>query len=291
MVFFKLLRVKQWIKNAFVLAPLLFSLNLFNLPRLYHSLFAFLAFCFASSAVYIFNDLLDKEKDRHHPVKKDRPIPRGDIGTGTAVIILVLLLIGSGVISVLINIPTLIVIMTYVVLNTLYSLFLKNMVILDAMIISLGFVLRVVAGGVAIEVVLTNWILLATLFISLFIGFGKRRHELLLMNSHSGEHRPVLEKYNVQLLDYMMLISVTLTIITYSLYTLDEGVVAKFGTNKLIYTVPFVIYGLFRYLYLIYKRESGADPSDVVLGDKSIIINVIIWGAMIVAILYLENRL
>ncbi|OHD14699.1 MAG: hypothetical protein A2086_06445 [Spirochaetes bacterium GWD1_27_9] len=286
--YIKLIRPKHWIKNFFVFAGLIFSLNLLHLGYIIKSLEAFAAFCLASSAVYILNDIFDKEKDRNHPIKNKRPIASGRISVPIALVLFVIFLGGSISLTLMLNIPTLIILVLYILMNFFYTIYLKHIVILDVMIIALGFVFRVMAGNFAIGVPSTNWILLTTLAISLFIGFGKRRHEILLIDKDPHTHRPVLGHYNVQLLDYMMIISVTLTIITYALYSIDVEVIKKFGTNKLIYSVPLVIFGVFRYMYIIFKKGGGGDPADIVARDKYIIIDVILYVLVIVGILYLK---
>jgi len=282
-----LLRPKHWIKNIFVFAALIFSLNLFNIVKLTASLQAFFAFCFASSFVYIINDIIDIEQDRKHPKKRNRPIASGKISIRNAVVISSICLVTSITLAYFINLNTLIIIIIYIFVNIIYSMKIKNVVILDVMFIALGFILRMIAGATAIEVSFSNWILLTTLFISLFLGFGKRRGEILLSNNNTQKNsRFVLKLYSTQFLDYMIISSVTLTIISYALYTIDSEVIKRFGTDKLIYTVPLVIYGIFRYLYVIYRSDSDGDPTEVVLKDKSIISVVLLWILLVIGLIY-----
>ena len=281
------LRPKHWIKNLFVFAALIFSLNLFNIVKLMASLQAFFAFCLASSFVYIINDIIDIEQDRKHPKKRNRPIASGKISIKNAIIISIICLITSVTLAYFININTLIVITVYIFVNIFYSIKIKNVVILDVMFIALGFILRMIAGATAIEVSFSNWILLTTFCISLFLGFGKRRAEMLLANNNTQKNtRFVLKLYSVQFLDYMILSSVTLTIISYALYTIDSEVIKRFGTDKLIYTVPLAIYGIFRYLYVIYRSDRDGDPTEVVLKDKSIISVVLLWILLVIGLIY-----
>ena len=282
-----LLRPKHWIKNLFVFAALIFSLNLFNIVKLIASLQAFFSFCLASSFVYIINDIIDIEQDRKHPKKRNRPITSGRISIKNAIIISILCLIASTILAYFVNLNTLIIISVYIFVNIFYSMKIKNVVILDVMFISLGFILRMVAGATAIEVSFSNWILLTTFCISLFLGFGKRRGELVLVNNNTKKNtRLVLELYSMQFLDYMIISSITLTIISYALYTIDSEVIKRFGTDKLIYTVPLVIYGIFRYLYVIYRSDSNGDPTEVVLKDKSIISVVLLWILLVIGLIY-----
>jgi len=282
-----LLRPKHWIKNLFVFAALIFSLNLFNIIKLTASLQAFFAFCLASSFVYIINDIIDIEQDRKHPEKRNRPIASGKTSIKNAITISIVCLISSMILAYFINLNTLIIITVYIFINIIYSIKIKNVVILDVMFIALGFILRMIAGATAIGVSFSNWIFLTTFCISLFLGFGKRRGEILLTNNNTQNNaRIVLKLYSMQFLDYMILSSVTLTIISYALYTIDSEVIKRFGTDKLIYTVPLVIYGIFRYLYVIYRSDSDGDPTEVVLKDKSIISVVLLWTLLVICLIY-----
>ena len=285
-VLFSIIRVKQWIKSMFVFSPLVFSLKLLDPHCLFYATLAFISFCMASSFVYIVNDILDRERDRMHPVKKNRPIASGKISVRMSFIISLFFASGAIFICSQINTPSILILLAYMVMNIIYSLFLKHIVILDVMIIAFGFVMRVILGTLAIGSSFSNWILITTFFLSLFLGFGKRRQEIDY--HHNGrEQLPVLEMYNIMLLDYFIVISVSITILTYSLYVIDADTLGKFGTNHLIYTLPFVVYGLFRYLYLIVKKHILGDPSEVLLHETGLIIDVLFWIIAIVIILYL----
>ena len=285
--YIELVRVKHWIKNLFVFAPLVFSLNLFSVEHFTKCLIAFFSFCCVSSAVYIINDLFDRERDRRHPHKKKRPIARGDISTAAAITISLFMLLLSIIFSVSLNLLVLLVIIGYLSMNLIYSAVLKHKVLFDVMMIATGFVLRIIAGTYAIDVHLSNWIVLTTFFISLFLGFCKRRQEIVCNKQHSDQI-PVLGYYSVKLLDFLILVSLTLTIMTYSLYIIRASTLDRFGTNKLIFTIPLVVYGLFRYLYVIFTKQENGDPAEIVLREKSILIDILLWIALVIAVLYLR---
>ncbi len=249
--YIKLMRPKHWVKNAFVLAPLMFSKKIVELAPLEHSLIAFVAFSLAASLVYIINDIADAEKDKAHPQKKNRPIASGAISKQKASMLGIALIIINAVIMSCLPLMSVFIIIAYFIMNLAYSIRLKHIMLFDVFIIAFGFILRVYAGAYAILVPVSHWIFLATFFISLFLGFGKRRNELFVLSEDKIKHRPVLKNYNETLLDFFIMISATLTIITYTFYTIDDDTVAKFGTNNLIYTLPMVTYGMFRYLYIM----------------------------------------
>ena len=278
----KLIRVKQWVKNAFVLAPLLFSLQFTEIDSIIKAGLAFAAFCLVSSVVYVMNDILDRKKDALHPKKKNRPIASGRISPWSGGVIAAILLALSFV-SVLIlgNIKTALVIGIYVAMNVLYSYKLKQLVLIDVLIIAFGFILRVYAGAYAIEVPVSSFIFMATLFLSLFLGFTKRKGELIRSGS---EGRTVLEKYSLKVIDQYIIISATLTIMCYALYTLEPSTIARFSTNRLIYSVIFVIYGMFRYVYILDKDESIEDPTDSLYKDKGLVGVCLLYVLYVLAI-------
>ena len=285
----RLLRVKHWIKNTFVLAPLVFSISFLSIPQLLRSLAAFLAFCFASSFTYVINDIADRNNDRVHPEKKIRPVASGRIKVISAMCIAMIMLLGSVSITLLLDPRVLAVVCGYIALNILYSFVIKKFIIIDVISISLGFVLRVVSGALAIDVTLSSWILLCTLFITLFLAFGKRRNELVHLENHS-ETRNVLNDYSESLLSAMIVASMTLTIITYSLYVVDDKTVEKLGSDKLIYTLPLVLYGMFRYLHRLFTERRDSDLADILLKDRWMLIDVVLWVIAVVVILLVENR-
>jgi 4-hydroxybenzoate polyprenyltransferase len=273
----KSLRLKQWIKNFFIFAPLLFSKNLFNGSLLLTTIQAFAAFCLASSSHYIFNDLRDLEEDRRHPVKSQRPLASGRLQKGPAVAALILIGAAGIAVSATINLPFLLLVLGYLVLQTSYSMWLKHVVILDVFVVAAGFLIRVVAGAVAIRVEISSWLLLCTILLSLFLAMGKRRHELVLLDKDATTHRPILREYNTYLLDQMISVVTASTLVAYCLYTISEETVAKFGTRNLIFTVPFVLYGIFRYLYLIHQKAEGGTPEALIVSDKPLLIDIFLW--------------
>ena len=275
-----LIRTRHWVKNTLLFAPLIFSLNLFNIPYLIYTILAFFSFSFVSVFIYIINDIKDIETDAIHPVKSKRPLPSGDITKKNAFFIGLFFFI-LGISLSITNLKCLIIVLIYFFMNLLYTFKLKRVVIVDIFVIALGFCLRVLMGAVAINVNLSNWMLLATFSVSLILGFGKRRHELVLLKEDASGHREIL--------DIMITISTGLTAISYALYTMDPDLINKFGTDSLIYTFPFVMYGLYRYLYIVYHKSKGGSPEEDLITDKGILIAVLLWGIMIIILLYFHN--
>jgi 4-hydroxybenzoate polyprenyltransferase len=284
----KLARPKQWLKNFFVFAPLLFSKHIFDPYYVINSLEAFFTFCLISSSVYIINDILDAEADRAHPKKKYRPIASGEISVKQALIFLAVLIFiiilsfffQSGVF--------IFVIVLYFLTNLFYSLKIKSVVLLDVFFISFGFMLRVLGGAAAISVPISSWMVLTTIFISLFLAISKRRGELSQMVNLENieKQRPVLKEYSVEFADQLNTIAAAGTIISYALYTVSSRTLTTFGTEKLIYTTPFVIYGIFRYMYLMHKKNLGESPTSIVIKDIPILLNVICWFLACLLIIY-----
>ena len=283
---FKLLRPKQWIKNVFVFAALIFSENLFNAEMLLQILLAFGVFCIISSSSYILNDLADLKEDREHPVKKNRPLASGRVSKKTAVSLLVLFLLTGFMLGFSLSSSFAIIVVCYFLLQVLYSLYIKNIVILDVFSISIGFVLRTIAGALAINVPMSRWFLLCAMLISLFLAFCKRRHELILLHDNAPAHRKVLKEYSPYLLDQMIAVVTPTVIVSYALYTMSQETIAKFDTQNLIFTLPFVLYGIFRYLYLVHKESKGGSPEEALMQDLPSIINIIFFGIAVVLILY-----
>ena len=271
------LRPKQWVKNIIIFAPLVFSQSFFNLSASSEVLLAFCVFCIITGAVYLLNDLLDIEKDRQHPIKSHRPLASGELKPGLAVFCLILIAPGAILAAFLLNLSFGVFTTLYFLINLAYSMYLKNVVIVDVMLIAFGFVLRVLAGAAVIDVPATPWLLMCTILLALFLGFAKRRHELVLLDDQAEEHRKVLVHYTPYFLDQMIIIVSSATVMSYALYTIWPDTVANFGTNKLIYTGPFVLYGLFRYLYLVHMREEGGSPTRVLLTDKPLLVNILGW--------------
>lgn len=270
-------RLHQWVKNFFIFAALIFSGHLFILNDLLLTAAGFFIFSLATSAIYIFNDVADIEKDKLHPEKSKRPLPSGKLKTSTAIIASTIIGLSALLLSFLLNFNFTLVLIGYIILNILYSLYIKSLVILDVMTIAAGFVLRIYAGALLINVPVSEWLIICTILLALFLGFSKRRSELVLLENSANTHRSVLGHYSPQFLDQMIGIVTASTVMSYALYTISEETVLKFGTNNLIYTVPFVLYGIFRYLYLVHKKEVGGNPTLAILKDIPLLINLILW--------------
>jgi 4-hydroxybenzoate polyprenyltransferase len=275
----KSMRPAQWVKNGFVLAAPLFSLRLFQGPDFVRSIEAMGLFCLLSGSIYIWNDIVDRHRDRAHPEKRSRPIASGElnvIGAGIAAAILG----GASVVAgFLLHSLFGWICLAYLANNLLYSHLLKRMVILDVISIAIGFVLRAMAGGEAIQVSISTWLVLCTFLVALFLGFSKRRHEMVLLQSTASQHRKSLEQYSLPFLDMMIAIVTASTILSYSLYTVSAETVMKFGTDNLIFTTLFVIYGIFRYLYLVYCREEGGNPTRILFNDRPLQVTILAWLA------------
>jgi len=280
------MRPRQWSKNFFVLVAIIFAMKITDLPSVITILKAFTAFILASSFVYVINDIADVEKDKIHPHKKKRPIASGKLKIVNAEIFAFILLMIILYMSFAINTPFFMVICAYLLVQTAYSLFLKTIVIIDVFCIALGFVLRILAGALAIQVIISDWFFICAMMISLFLGFCKRRYELTLLGNKAAIHRPVLKKYSAIFLDQMIAVVTTATLLCYSFYTMAPETVAKFNTTKLIYSVPFVLYGIFRYLYLVYQKGQGGSPEGVVFGDMMMKINSLLYFGVVIGILY-----
>jgi 4-hydroxybenzoate polyprenyltransferase len=282
------MRPKQWVKNFFVFAPLLFSRHVFDLPFFIASVEAFFIFSFASSAVYIINDILDVESDRAHPKKKYRPIASGEISVKLGLILLLLLIVLITISAFFMRPAFTFVVVIYLFTNLLYSVKIKSIVLLDVFFISLGFMLRVLGGAAAINVPVSSWMVLTAIFISLFLAISKRRGELsqVINTDNIEKQRKVLKEYSIQFADQLNTIAAAGTIISYALYTVSERTVTIFGTEKLVYTTPFVIYGIFRYMYLMHKKNMGESPTSIVTKDIPIMINVFAWFFVSLLIIY-----
>ncbi|MBK8982419.1 MAG: decaprenyl-phosphate phosphoribosyltransferase [Ignavibacteria bacterium] len=286
----ELIRPKQWIKNLFVFAPILFAGKLMDISMLLTNIVAFLAFCGISSSVYVLNDIVDVESDRVHRKKRFRPIAAGDVSVTQAKVLFVVLLIITALLSLKLPLLFIFAISLYLINNLLYTFKFKNVVLLDVFSISAGFMLRVVAGAFAISVSVSSWMIITTIFISLFLGISKRRAELSGPNQDNLEkQRKVLSDYDVVFVDQMNTIAATGTILSYALYTVSEKAVQAFHSELLIYTTPFVIYGIFRYLYLLHKKNLGESPTQIVTRDIPIIINSIFWLISCALIIYKEK--
>ncbi len=295
--FLRLIRVHQWIKNVFVFIPLLFSLHLFHKDYFITTLLAFLVFCLASSAIYVINDLVDIESDKAHPVKKHRPLPSGAISQTAAIITASLLLVLVFWLMMYFNLEFILLVVAFVVLNVLYSFWLKNVVLLDIFSIAAGFSIRVLAGAFVIQVPISSWLLLTTMFISLFLGVMKRRSELVLVSEKQTQNlesteqtatnsRKVLAQYSLNFADQMATIAATGVIVCYALYTVAPRTVSIFNTERLIYTTPFVVFGIFRFMYLEYISGKGENTTHTLSTDFPMIANVLLYAAATIMIIY-----
>jgi 4-hydroxybenzoate polyprenyltransferase len=283
----KILRIKQWIKNLIIFAPLVFSQNVFDLRLLFKSGLAFVLFCLVSGAAYILNDLKDLDEDQLHPIKSKRPLASGRLKRSQALVTFVVLVIVSLIGAFLINLYFLVALAMYLVLQVSYSFWLKHVVILDVFLIAAGFFIRVVAGGLVIEVQISPWLIICTILLALFLALSKRRHELVLLETSAEIHRPILKEYNPHLLDQMIAVVTASTVISYCLYTISSETIDKFGTKNLIFTVPFVLYGIFRYLYLVHQKKEGGSPEVLVIKDKPLLIDIFLWIATAALIIYI----
>lgn len=280
----QLMRPKQWIKNFFVFAAITFSGKFFNTNILYLNIITFILFCLTSSSIYILNDIVDIEKDRCHPDKKKRPLPSGKLSLKAAVIIDILIVLFVAYFSYnMLNIKILSILAVYVLVNIFYSFKLKNVVIVDVMIITFGFVLRVESGSLATGVRVSSWLFLCTILLALFLALNKRRSEIITLKDKSGAHRKILEEYSIEMLDKMLIIVTPSILMAYCLYTFSSV-----QSKTMIFTIPFVLYGIFRYEYLVDKKNVGGKPEDVFGKDIPFLINIVLWIAAVLTIIYLK---
>ncbi len=283
----KTMRPRQWTKNAFLFAALVFDGKLFHLPDFLRTLAGFGLFCLISSTVYIFNDLLDVQADRLHPVKKNRPIASGRLPVSLAILAGVVFLLASLVLSYLLTWKFTLVILAYFVMMMAYSKWLKHIPIVDVCIIAAGFVLRVHAGTLLIVIErFSPWLYIVMTLLALYLGFGKRRAELALLADDASSHRKVLDGYSIPLLDqYIVIVSAT-TIVAYSLYTFFR----PGAPLDLMFTIPFVVYAIFRYLYIIQIKHAGGEPEEILLSDRPLQISIILWGLTILLTFYITIK-
>jgi 4-hydroxybenzoate polyprenyltransferase len=275
--YIRLLRPQQWFKNVFVFAGLIFSRHFIYPDSIEKSIYAFLIFSILSSSGYIINDIFDYNEDKAHPVKSKRPIAAGKIARGKAALLAIVLFAVSLVAACLLNIDFFYVCIIYTVLIMVYSLGIKNIVILDVLFVAVGYVLRAIAGAVVIAVDISSWLLICTLLIALFLAISKRRTEIVLLGEEATRHRRILSQYSLGLLNQMIAVVTAACIVAYCLYTLAPETVSKFGTRNLIYTVPFVIYGIFRYLYITYQKLETDIPERALLKDLPLQICLLAW--------------
>ncbi len=285
------MRPKQWIKNIFVFTALAFSEDRLWLQAepVLHTLAGFALFCMAASAIYLINDLVDIEKDRAHPRKRHRPLASGMLSPKVAWAAAAVLILASLPLAYLLDSDGgfLIVLLTYVVVQgVLYSYYLKNVVILDILVIAAGFILRAIAGAVILDIPITSWLLVCMGLLAVFLGVAKRRHELVLLAGGAGEHRRILAEYSIPMLDQMMAIVTASIIMAYSMATFSAPAVPHEPFPVLMTTIPFIIYGIFRYLYLIYQQDGGGTPEEMLLKDRPLAINFVLWGVLVLLVLY-----
>jgi len=283
---FSSLRPGQWTKNLLVFAGLLFGRRLFDPAAVADAAAAFAIFCALSGAVYLVNDIADRDTDRRHPLKAQRPLASGALPVSVAVAAAVLLIVGGLAGAFVIGQQFGWVAAGYLALLVLYSLTLKHIVILDVLTIAIGFVLRAVAGAFAIDVEISEWLLVCTILLALFIALAKRRHELVLLADGAIGHRPILGEYSAYLLDQMIAVVTASTLVAYIFYTISPETQEKFGTALLELTIPFPIYGIFRYLYLVHRREGGGSPADLLLTDRPLLACVALWALSVAFIIY-----
>ncbi len=281
------MRPKQWVKNIVIFSALFFSQDLFNPPLFLKVLYSLILFTLLSGSIYIFNDLIDIEQDRRHPFKSKRPLASGKMTRSTGVFSFIVLGSGSLILSFLLSQNFGFVTLSYFILQILYTYYLKHIIILDVFCVAAGFLLRVLAGAVVISVPISTWLLICTMLLALFLSFCKRRHELFLLEDEAVNHRTTLSEYSSYLLDQMISVVTASTFISYVLYTISEETIRKFKTTHLKYTIPFVLFGIFRYLYLIHQREGGGSPETILLKDKPMLLNILFYAITAAIILYI----
>jgi len=263
------LRPQQWVKNLLLFAGLIFSQNFYNLNLLLKSLAAFGLFCLLSSSIYVINDIMDIEGDRKHPLKSNRPIAKGEIKISTAFLLFILLALVSFGLSILLSRPFALMALSYFALNLVYTQYLKHVVIIDVMCIAFGFVIRAVAGAVVIGVEISAWLVVCT-----------------ILYTQASDHRKILTEYSPYFLDQMISVVTASTVVAYAFYTLSHDVETKLGTKYMDFTIPFVLYGVFRYLYLIHQKEGGGSPTKMLLTDTPLLVNIILWFLAVMLIIY-----
>jgi 4-hydroxybenzoate polyprenyltransferase len=280
------LRPSQWTKNLIIFAALMFGQRLLDPTAVLQAVAAFVIFCALSGVVYLVNDIADREADRRHPVKMHRPIASGAVPVPVAAALATVLAVTAVSAAFWLRPMFGVLAVSYLLLLMLYSGPLKHAVIIDVLTIAIGFVLRAAAGAVAIGVHASHWLYVLTMLLALFLALSKRRHELVLLADRATGHRRILEEYSPYLLDQMIAVVTASTIVAYAFYTVSPETIEKFGTDKLGLTLPFPLYGIFRYLYLVHQREGGGSPADMLLTDRPLLICVGLWAATVALIIY-----
>lgn len=280
------MRPGQWVKNLFIFAGLIFSGNLFHPEVLIRVSNGFILFSVVASSIYIFNDIIDLEFDRAHPEKKNRPVAAGLLSVPAAYAGAIVLALAGLIGALTLDRVFFAILLSYLIINFAYTIKIKKMVILDIMCIASGFVLRVFAGTELAEVMPSDWLILCTIMLSLFLGFSKRRHELATTGTDALSHRKVLGEYSLSFLDQMIAVATACTVMSYALYTVSPQTISRFGTRNLVFSIPFVIYGIYRYLYLIHQKNMGGNPTRELVSDIPLLINALLWALLVVLIIY-----
>ena len=280
-------RPKQWVKNSFIFAALIFDKQIAEPHSFFSVLAAFILFCFYSSCVYMINDIADIERDRLHPDKRFRPLPSGKVTIPQVRNACIVLFLMTTLLSGILSLPFMCIGLFYVAINILYSFKLKSVAIIDGMIIAFGFVIRTYAGAVVLQAKFSDWLYICATFVSLFLAFCKRRHEIILLGENNAQnHRAILKEYTPQMLDQIISIVTAATAVTYSLYCIESTNPAAGKYPYIKFSIPFVLYGLFRYLYLVYRKEEGGNPTELLLSDKPLLLNGLLWFAVVLIALY-----
>ncbi|NYB53097.1 MAG: decaprenyl-phosphate phosphoribosyltransferase [Methanobacteriaceae archaeon] len=273
------MRPKQWYKNLVLFIGILFSGNLLNLNLFIDSVVAFLIFCLLSGSIYLINDIIDAEKDRKHPKKRNRPIPSGKLKVTHAVFFVIIFWIVAFTVAYFLNISFLGISLAFIILMLFYSFYLKNIIIVDILVISSGFVIRAMAGALAIGVFVSPWLIICAFLLALFLALGKRRHELILLKDEAKNHRKIMEGYTTSMLEQMITITTSTLIMSYSLYTFFVGNI------YLMLTIPFAFYGLFRYLLLIHSKNLGGEP-ELIFKDQGMVLSLVFWAIIVFIVVY-----
>jgi 4-hydroxybenzoate polyprenyltransferase len=280
------LRPGQWTKNLIIFGGLLFGQRLFDLHSVLYATAGFAVFCALSGVVYLVNDVADREADRRHPLKRRRAIASGDLSVSLALAAAAVIALTALTVAFVLRTEFGLFAAAYVALLAFYSGPLKHVVIIDVLTIAIGFVLRAAAGAVVIDVPISNWLLFVTILGALFLALSKRRHELVLLADHATSHRPILQEYTPYLLDQMISVVTASTLVAYAFYTVNPETVEKFHTNHLGLTLPFLLYGIFRYLYLVHQKEGGGSPAEMLLNDRPLLACVALWALAVALIIY-----
>lgn len=274
------MRPKQWYKNLVIFIGIIFSINLLNLNLWIEVIAAFTIFCILSGSIYVLNDILDLEKDKNHPKKKNRPLASGRLKVSHALTSAIILIFIALTGAYLLNLQFFMVSVAFFILMLVYSFFLKEIIIVDIMVISIGFVLRAMAGALAIGVYVSPWLIICAFLLALFLALGKRRHELVLLKENASNHRKILGEYSTDMLDQMINITTSALIMSYSLYTFFSGNI------YIMITIPFAFYGLFRYIFLVHARNMGGEP-EMIFKDRGMVISIVLWVIVVVCVLYI----